>query len=352
MVIRANLLFILFFSLCLQIADAAVKKQAPQSSDNSLTTLKTHINNQEKEIKKLTSDMSKLESELGLGHKKYLDTLQRKREIELKLNEITEQQKQMDVQLKEKLARAQNSLKQQVLTALNSDSSPGAMLAQKLILKNLTEEIQIINRQIEDNQLMIANVEDLHIRYREYYSTEVELTALLTELEDKKRVVVDQYLAEKKKKEEISARYDKVRNQITLSKAKTENRATDLKFSSPLADYTKMDYGDKGLAYSYKGRHPVLSTQTGEIVYSGELSTFGYVVMIDHGNETRSVILGDFIPKATKGQKVYTGDVVGYTSASQSTGQVYFEVRKQNQVQNTAYLMEPKALDQSILARR
>ena len=106
------------------------------------------------------------------------------------------------------------------------------------------------------------------------------------------------------------------------------------------------------MSFTFRGRHPVLSTHDGEIVYSGELSTFGNVVMIDHGDETRSVILGDFIPKAEQGTRVKVGDVVGYTSERLQQGQIYFEVRKNNTVANTIQLMDSNSLDKNALAKR
>ena len=64
-------------------------------------------------------------------------------------------------------------------------------------------------------------------------------------------------------------------------------------------------------------------------MYQGTLSNFGNVVMIDHGKETRSIILGKFIPKLSKGAVVKAGDVVGYTRDSRNQEEkLYFEVRK------------------------
>src|SRR5690606_22476463 len=79
----------------------------------------------------------------------------------------------------------------------------------------------------------------------------------------------------------------------------------------------------------------------GTVVYVGGLSTYGNVVMIDHGNDTRTVVLGPFTPATEKGRKVRAGDKIGSMA---SAGRLYFEVRKQNVAQDTLPLVDKGAL--------
>ena len=72
----------------------------------------------------------------------------------------------------------------------------------------------------------------------------------------------------------------------------------------------------------------------GEIVYSGNLSNIGNVIMIDHGKDLRSVILGELEITQKVNDKIKQGQVLGYTSLKKSKkGKVYFELRYKNKIQ-------------------
>jgi len=69
--------------------------------------------------------------------------------------------------------------------------------------------------------------------------------------------------------------------------------------------------------------------------------------MIEHGNQTRSIFLGQLKSKVKKGQSVAAGEILGYTLAnrkSRELGKLYFEVRKKNIAQNTSLLMDDNFL--------
>ncbi|MCY4523380.1 MAG: peptidoglycan DD-metalloendopeptidase family protein, partial [Halobacteriovoraceae bacterium] len=89
-------------------------------------------------------------------------------------------------------------------------------------------------------------------------------------------------------------------------------------------------------------------------VYSGELASYGNIVMIDHGKGTRSVILGDFDPMVKKGMDVAKGDGLGKTKKIQKDGfgNIYFEVRKDDNIQNTILLMNKELLAEDNSSQR
>lgn len=315
-------------------------------------SLERQVQGQEKILKQIKQEIQALEQQLGAGNKRYLNIVQKKQDLEQKMNQLAYEQVELKKQLEKHLTQARQLLSHQVLVHMSAQTEPGVMLARGLLLEELNQQVLIVQDQLAQNELATANLEQLHQRYQLYQENEGEVIAILNELENQKKMVVQQYLSESEKKDELHSRYQKVKAQFLRSQAQGVKLATELKFSAPLNEYTKMDYGSKGISFSYKGQHPVLTTQTGTVVYSGELSTFGNVVMVDHGKETRSVILGDFIPQVETGTQVSQGDVVGYTSDRVAQGQVYFEVRHKNNVQNTIQLMESRVLDQSALARR
>jgi septal ring factor EnvC (AmiA/AmiB activator) len=109
----------------------------------------------------------------------------------------------------------------------------------------------------------------------------------------------------------------------------------------PLRNYLSYKGSSKGMTFKYKKVAPVHATERGKIVYSGELSSYGKVIMIDHGHDIRSVILGDLNIKATKGSVVKKGDILGYVNSDAGiTKTLYYEVRKKNIAQNTVQLLK------------
>ena len=121
--------------------------------------------------------------------------------------------------------------------------------------------------------------------------------------------------------------------------------AVNVRFKSPLESFLKIEYNQKGVTFKYKGKLPLKAAASGKIVYKGVLSNFGNVLMIDHGKQTRTIILGKFSSNSKKGSVVKKGQILGYTRGSRlKEEKLYFEVRKKNKVQNTFQLIERKSL--------
>lgn len=338
--------FLVLFSYALGV-ETAHSKPAPSVGD-----LKNQVTTQNKKLSTLKKEISQYENSLNLKHKNYLNIISEKQEIESRLYEMREALEAIKNNLLQHQERARKTLAHQVLQQLNSDSQPGQLLARKILYKQLTDQLLLIENELKAQAQATQLLTNLEQRYYEREKNEIELVTVLQELEVRKNNVAQNYLEQQRKLDELTNRYSQVRAQISKSQSRSVEQATHLRFSPPLQEYRSMDHGNKGVSFSFKGRQPVLSTQAGEIVYAGELSTFGNVVMIDHGEDTRSVILGDFLPRAEKGLKVKSGDIIGYTTDRLQQGQVYFEIRKLNTVVNTIHLMDSNALDNSALAKR
>jgi septal ring factor EnvC (AmiA/AmiB activator) len=246
-------------------------------------------------------------------------------------------------------------MKRAILNKLNAEASPAKILAEKILFKSLSQSLQSLRERIQHNKKSEDELNQLIKDFQDYSKTEVELATFLNELENKKKTVVDNYLGEIEKEKELQKRFSKLKVQFAMARAQAR-KDLGTRFQSPLKGFTKFEHKNKGITFYYDGRRPVTSSAAGEIVYSGELSAYGNVVMIDHGDDTRSVVLGQFIPKVSKGLMVKVGDVLGYTSYNprreKNNGKVYFEVRKKNKVQNTIELMNASSLDREVLASR
>jgi septal ring factor EnvC (AmiA/AmiB activator) len=108
-----------------------------------------------------------------------------------------------------------------------------------------------------------------------------------------------------------------------------------------------MEYQKKGVTYNFHGKNEIRAPKGGKVVYTGALANYGNVLMIDHGNDTRTVLLGQFDYAVKNGDAVKEFQVVGHTNPRSNNGlgegRIYFEIRKNNLAQNTYLLLDKKS---------
>ena len=132
-----------------------------------------------------------------------------------------------------------------------------------------------------------------------------------------------------------------------ISRQKTLPWPHALKMQSPLSSFLsfKKDKKRKGVVYRFKEETPFYSGHHGHIQYLGPLANYGNLIIINHGHNIRSVLLGDIDPKVKKGQRVTQGEIIGHTKASEERhGQLYFEVRVKNLAHNTLNWIDRRSL--------
>lgn len=126
---------------------------------------------------------------------------------------------------------------------------------------------------------------------------------------------------------------------------KYQRKLVGLNFIAPLKEFDSVEYRKKGISFLFKGKYDLRAAQSGKIDYVGRLSTYGNVLIIDHGKDIRSILLGKINLKIKKGSIVKKGDIIASTvGSSKIKNAIYFEVRKRNKVQNTAFLMNDEFL--------
>jgi murein DD-endopeptidase MepM/ murein hydrolase activator NlpD len=347
----AKLSKLLFISSCYLISTSIgfAKYTAPKHK-LSPNTLKRQINKQTKVIRKLNSEITSLESNLGKSNKRYLSLIEKRRDIETKVYESRQLTKKNEELLNAELIESKKLLTKAVLNSLAESEGGAELVSKKILMDLLSTKIKTIKKQIKVNKVRQLKIESLLTRYRDYSRNEAELSSLLIEMEGKKKQLANTYLNEVKKKETLQSKFSKIRKKVISKKRNKKARRSNIKirFYTPLEEYTGIEYNKKGITYSFKGQKPVTATQQGKVVYAGSLSNYGNVVMVDHGKETRSIILGQYNPKVKKGQAVKAGDILGYTKSAYNTpgveSKLYFEVRKKNKAQNTIQLMKKEFL--------
>ena len=105
--------------------------------------------------------------------------------------------------------------------------------------------------------------------------------------------------------------------------------------SSPIDDYIELKKNKEAIVYKYKNAAAVNAPSAGKIVYTGELANYGNLIMIDHGNDVKSVILADMLIKVKKGDSVKKAQVLAYTVSDPGmVKSLHYEIRKKSKPVN------------------
>ena len=309
-----------------------------------LNDIKKNIRDIGSEIQKISTSIAKVEDQLTHNFKKYLQAASERKRIEKMVAEMTKELEANELNLKVKLVNSQKMLKAVLIKHIDSNPRPADLVTKKIIINALSIQIEGVKGEILSNQELKKQIDELSNRVAEYTRIEMSLKSLLIEKEEEKKLISDKYDEQLKKQTYLNSQYDKMRAELSNKKKKIfpeiELSAND-RFRLPL-ESTDLRYKNngEGIYIGHDREMPLYATNTGTIVFVGDLSTYGKLVMIDHGLGLRSVILGNYKAKVKKGDQVKKGDVIGSTNLGlEKHGEVYFEVRKGSKTQNTSHMI-------------
>ncbi len=318
------------FILCLSLpASSAVNKSK---------SLRKNLKQEKVKLQKITTAIEGIEKKLELSNQKVLKMSASKRKLE-----------EVIFGLKRELLTSLSNLnlgKQEIRHLLTSiavntfedDEGPAAILSRKILVQELKKRLKNYNNQIKVTKGYQQRLSNIETDIKLYETKEQMLLETIAHLEETKRLEAQNYIQTKKRYQASLKEWQKVK----VSKSKNRKGSGLRKklgvFSLPLEKHTSMDFRKKGVTFLFNESQPVRATRKGKVVHIGSLSTYGNVVMIDHGKETFSVCLGDFKPRLKKGDSVQKGQVLGYTP--DKSGKLYFEVRNRDKAQETIHLLD------------
>lgn len=298
------------------------------------------------QVMELGARLSTLEKEIGSKNNLYLSSMEQisrfEGDIKIyrgKLNDIQKQVKSAQLENKKIL--------QSYLAESEQDSTEAWQRKVHLeLLKQASLKLQQKESELSSYQ---ARITDFDEKLQELRANEEELAQVIQELETRKKVAMELYLAKVEDKKKVEGKVEQSKLQTKLAAVKAEFRQApviQLKperfFLKPVDDFLTYTASPKGITFKYQAIQPVKATGQGKVVYAGDLASYGQVVLIDHGNDLRSVLLGRMNIKVKKDDNVLEGDVLGYTMNDAREAQnLYFEVRKKNTAQNTILWLEP-----------
>lgn len=305
---------------------------------NKTNSLRKNLKQEKQKLGKITKAIEGIEKKLEHSNQRVLKMSASKRKLEEAI-----------FSLKKELLTSLSNLnlgKQEIRHLLTSiavntfedDEGPAAILSRKILVKELKKRLKNYNVQINVTKGYQERLSNIETDIKLYETKEKMLLETIAHLEETKRLEAQNYIQTKKRYQESLQEWQKVKVAKTKKRAGSGLRKKLGVFSIPLEKHTSMDFRKKGVTFLFNESQPVRATRQGKVVHIGSLSTYGNVIMLDHGKETFSVCLGDFKPRLKKGDVVEKGQVLGYTP--DKSGKLYFEVRNRDKAQETIHLLD------------
>ncbi len=341
--------------------------------------MKRKLIEQNKQILHMTKEVSNVEMSLGMQNKKYLRLADERAKIEETLSQARKNADFDSQTLKKSYNETKTILMGVLLNKLEKSESSADLLSRKILVENLQKRLVDLDGMMKTNKALQDDVERLYQRLEDSMKTEKELLALMNELEQKKKELHANIDAELSKRSNAQGQFDDAKNKMAMERESLKKAAIKEKlapvqvteeikipsqpvaganvaavsipgadFQPPIAQCLGIDYQKKGVTFNFQGKNEVRAPKAGKVVYTGSLASYGNVLMIDHGNDTRTVLLGQFDYNVKNGDPIQAMQLVGYTNPRSHNGlgdgKIYFEVRKNNLAQNTYLLLDKKTL--------
>lgn len=317
-----------------------------QSANPNYKNLNGHISKNKKEIGKLSKNIDILESRLAKSNKKYLRTLKRKNSIETNIYKMKQLVFENTTAVNTQLKDARSLVRATLANSLGGDQSAQDLYSQKVLLKAAQKKIKELKQKLVQLNIQKKELTKLEERFNEYHNIESSLLSAMSEMELRKKNYAEKYLDLQGKQKQLLKKSSQMKISRVRKKEGRDLRSKIGMFNIPITRFTKFEYRKKGVTFHFDEQDFIRLGRGGRVAHTGKLSSYGNVVVIDHGNETRSVFLGEFSPSVRKNQVLKVGDIVGETKVTgEKAGKVYFEVRKKNKAQNTIYLLDKKELE-------
>lgn len=197
------------------------------------------------------------------------------------------------------------------------------------LVHDLTEQEMILefNRELQNDILKkkheqrIAQFEN----YKKLKDTEMQVEQLIGQFNARKELEKVEEAQRVASKSVTTGAFQKLKGKLLLPVNKGQ---VVTGFGKVFDSKSGLYIFKKGIDIATGKEMPVRSIAEGKVVYSGELSGYGKVTIIDHGHQYYSLLanLGELTKKT--GDDVSTGDTIGRTDDLGTP--VYFEIRARN----------------------
>ncbi len=292
------------------------------------------------EVMEMGARLSTLEKEIGSKNNLYVSSLEQIKQFESDVKMYKDELKQKQAEVSEAQEENKSILKNYILESENDTTEPWQRKVHLELLKKAQMKLKNKETELIGFQTKVSEFEE---KLAVLHKNENELSDVIKELEGRKKAAMETYLAKVETKKKIESKFqtEKLQKRIAVVKKEFSNAPIvvtkpDRYFMRPVDDFLSYTASPKGVTFKYQAAQPVKAVGGGKVVFAGDLAAYGQVVLIDHGNDLRTVLLGKMNIKVKKNDTVRDGEVLAYTlNDSKEAQNLYFEVRKKNTAQNT-----------------
>lgn len=301
------------------------------------------------EVMEMGARLHTLEKEINNKNNLYLSSLEQIKQFESDVKLYRDELKKKHKEVSSAQLENKRILQSYLLESENDTTEPWQRKVHLQLLKQAQEKLKTKETELVNFENKVNEFDEKLLALRK---NEEELGQVIKELEVRKKSAMEVYLArvDKKQKIEKVVQSQKLKKRIAvvkkeLSQAPIVVSKPDRFFARPVDDFVSYTASPKGVTFKYQAAQPVKAVGGGKIVFAGDLSSYGQVVLIDHGSEIRTVLLGKMNIRVKKNDLVKDGDILAYTlSDSKEAQNLYFEVRKKNTAQNTILWLDPNGV--------
>tara|TARA_Y100001954_G_scaffold48509_1_gene51096 strand:+ start:2682 stop:3701 length:1020 start_codon:yes stop_codon:yes gene_type:complete len=322
------LFFLVITISCLGFSNAGKAK-------NKINNVRNKLYKQKSEIDYLKIKFKNLKNSLDDNNKNFLKIQKKKAYIEASLSKLKNELDGNEKILKEKIVDVRKNFSSYILSELENNQDLEFLLKKRDSHIELKKKMEEINKDISFNINLKNEIKDLISKFGQYDKKQNDLISILVSLEKEKKEVKGKYRSILKKKSVLKIKLNQLKNKGSILLGK---------LTIPIKNYYKLKPKSKGINFFYKKEGVLLSPGKGRIIYSGKLSTYGDVIIIDHGHKVNTVLLGEFSNVLKKGNDVKKGQNIGLLKKSLKNSSLYFEVREKGKVKNVMAFLKNKNL--------
>ena len=322
--------------------------------NSSYSKLQSKMQQQTKKVAALREQVMEVENALASQNKKYISDVNKAEQLEVNLQGIHEHLQNIEIQMKTEKEKITVILKNYMARSLDDSSSGHDLYLDRMMVRGVFKKRDRYKQLKHDFFTLKSEANLLSKRVGEYRENEQSLRAFIIDLENDKERMTKDFLDHKDILRKLQGKLAKKKTLLQGQKTRERPKKKVPKFGpvvfkmqGPLRSFLSMkrDKNRKGVLYRFKDKTPFYSGYRGRVQYLGRLANYGNLIIINHGRNIRSVLLGDINPKVKKGQQVGQGEIIGYTSVSKGRrGQLYFEIRVKNLAHNTLKWIDRSSL--------
>ena len=325
-----------------------------------ISTLKQKLSSESAEVSKLAGSIKSLEKKLSTTNDGYLDSVKTIESLEQKISRMRVSLTRQAKDISNEYNKAQKALNLYLLESVDEDNE-NSLLHKKIYMEVLQRKLIGLKEAEKKSNTLLEQINLYDQKLTETKSSEESIYNLIVELENKKKEMSQKYVSTLESKNRFESTLDKLKakqrarakiSQVKVVKKRSSRKSKKsrakitIPMLSPLDDYVAMVKSRDAVMIKFDDTVQIKAPASGKIVYSGELANYGNVIIIDHGSEVRSVLLGDLLVKVKKGEPVRKGQLLGYTVSDPGViKSLRYEIRKKSKPVNAlSWISNPKKL--------